>query len=106
MTMDTITNYIEITCADGTITVLKRDWNRVYDMHEFHKSGVSCMKKFPFFSFKRRAFTRFRFQEKYQTIQSDGDREFVVPYTCIELARMFGIKVISEARLKVENDLN
>lgn len=106
MTMGANIDYIEITCAGGTVTVLKRDWNRVYDMREFHKSGVCRVKKFPFFSFERRAFTRFRFQEKYETIQSDGDREFVVPYTCTELAKMFGVKVIPEARLKVENDLN
>lgn len=104
--MGTNTDYIEITCADGTVTILRRNWNHVYDMREFYKCHACHMKKFPFFGFKRKAFTRFKFQEKYETIRSDDDREFVVPYTCVELAKMFGVNVIPETRLKVENDLN
>lgn len=99
-----IRNGIEIELTNGKRILVVNDWDRVYDLYEKSYSSISFTKRFPFVKIDKCLYTSFKMQE-YKGMVSYDDERYKVNCSLVQLASMFGVKLKSFDRAKVEGDL-
>ena len=96
---------VEIELLHGKRILLPKCWEKVYNVCE--KTGwiIRMSSAFPFFTFEKCRYVKFKFMTQYETIGDRLDPTYRVNCTLCQFASIFGVEISHFEKMLVENDL-
>lgn len=99
-------NSIEIELIDGSCTLIPNDWFRVYDVHEFTRKSCKFVVRFPFIKIIHERCTSFWVENLRGFPSYTYDKHYKARCTAVQLAKMFGMRVLEFEKTLVLSDVN
>lgn len=98
-------NKVEIELLNGNRILLPNDWFKVYGLKEKIRVKLKLVSKFPFISFEKERYVKFKFRTHYESLDSIFDPCFKVKCNLSQLAFLFGVNFTQFEQSLVEHDL-
>jgi hypothetical protein len=96
---------VELELLNRNHVLLPNDWSKVYNLKEKSRVKLKLVSRFPFISFEKERYVKFRFRTQYKTIDSLYDPSFNVRCSLSQLAFIFGVNFRPFEKSLVEHDL-
>ena len=82
---------VELELLNGDHILLPNVWSKIYNLKENTRVKLKLISKFPFISFEKERYVKFRFRTHYETLDSMFDPSFNVRCSLSQLAFLFGV---------------
>ena len=104
--MSRYNNNIELELLNGDHIFISNEWSKIYQLKEKSRIKMKLISRFPFISFEKERYVKFRFRTQYDTLDSIFDPRFKVRCSLSQLAFIFGVDFTPFDKSLVEHDLN
>ena len=97
-------NKVEIELLNGNRILLPNDWFKVYSLKEKIRVKLKLVSKFPFISFEKERYVKFKLRTHYESLDSIFDPCFKVKCNLSQLAFLFGVNFTPFEKSLIEHD--